>query len=154
MDSNNYNKKRRMDRIILIIIFSLLISCEKNSSFTRENRKDVGIYIKKNTFINSPGLYYFRDIDIVVKEFKEGTIVYGIFDINNNNVLYQRNINNSISNHMKWTIYTDSKNQIWFYNADYQEINVFVLDEKNGIFIKDKNKLPPIPKELSKFIKE
>ncbi|WP_261512641.1 hypothetical protein [Chryseobacterium paludis] len=142
-----------MERFILIVVsLFLLISCEKNSNFTRDN-KNSGVFIKKNTFINSPGLYYGRDISIVVKEFKDGTIVYGIFDINND-LLYQRNINNSISNHMKWTIYADNNNQIWFYNADYQETNVFVVEGKKGTFIKNKNSLPPIPIELSKFIKE
>ncbi|WP_343661369.1 hypothetical protein [Chryseobacterium sp.] len=143
-----------MGKITLIIALFLLVSCDKNSNFTRDsNDKKSGVFVKRNTFINSPGLYYFKDIDIVVKEFKEGTIVYGIFDYYNN-PLYQRNINNSISNHMKWTIYVDDKGEIWFYNADYQETNVFIGDGKKGIFIKDKNKLPPIPVELSKFIKD
>lgn len=143
-----------MGKITLIITLFLLISCDKNSNFIRDNNdKKSGVFVKRNTFINSPGLYYFRDIDIVVKEFKEGTIVYGLFDLHSK-LLYQRNINASISNHMKWTIYIDNQGQIWFYNADYQETNVFVVEGEKSTFIKDKNKLPPIPIELSKFIKE
>lgn len=142
-----------MGKLTLILALFLIISCDKSSSLTRNNNNKTGVYIKKNTFINSPGLYHFRDVDIVVKEFKEGTIVYGVFDINND-LLYQRNINNSISNHMKWTIYVDSSNQIWFYNADYQETNVFIVEGGKGTFIKDKNKFPPIPLELMKFINE
>jgi hypothetical protein len=142
-----------MGKITIIIALFVLISCDKNSNFTRDNNDyKKGVYVKNNTFINSSGLYYFKDVDIVVKEFKEGTIVYGIFDYSNN-LLYQRNINNSISNYMKWTIYVDNKDQIWFYNADYQETNVFVLQGGKGIFIKDKNKLPQIPLELTNFIK-
>lgn len=138
---------------LVFIVFLLFISCDKTSNFTRDDNKDSGIYVKKNTFINSPGLYYFRDINIIVKKFQDGTIVYGISDIHNK-LLYQRNINNSISNHMKWTIYIDDKDQIWFYNVDYQDTNVFIMDGENGTFIKDRNKLPPLPLELVKFIKE
>lgn len=142
-----------MGKITLIIALFLLVSCDKNSNFARDNNdKKSGVYVKRNTFINSPGLYYFKDIDIVVKEFKEGTIVYGLFDLHSK-LLYQRDINNSINNHMKWTIYIDDKGEIWFYNADYQETNVFIIDGKKGILIKDNNELPPIPVELSKFIK-
>lgn len=142
-----------MGKITLIIALFLLVSCDKNSNFARDNNdKKSGVYVKRNTFINSPGLYYFNDIDILVKEFKEGTIVYGLFDLHSK-LLYQRDINNSISNHMKWTIYIDDKGEIWFYNADYQETNVFIIDGKKGIFIKDGKKLPSIPVELSKFIK-
>lgn len=137
---------------LIIISLFLIISCNKNSNYTRNN-KDTGTFVKNNTFINSPGIYYFRDISIVVKEFKDNTIVYGVFDYYNK-LLYQRNINNSISNYMKWTVYIDNQGQIWFYNVDYQETNVFIIQGKKGIFIKDKNKLPPIPVELSKFIKE
>jgi len=142
-----------MGKITLIIALFLLVSCNKNSNFARDNNdKKSGVYVKRNTFINLPGLYYFNDIDILVKEFKEGTIVYGLFDLHSK-LLYQRDINNSISNHMKWTIYIDDKGEIWFYNADYQETNVFIIDGKKGIFIKDGKKLPSIPVELSKFIK-
>ncbi|MDR2238440.1 MAG: hypothetical protein LBE92_20120 [Chryseobacterium sp.] len=141
-----------MGKITIIIALFMMISCDKNSDFMRNN-KETGKFVKKNTFIDSPGIYYFRDINIIVKEFKDDTIVYGISDYYNN-LLYQRNINNSISNHMKWTIYIDNQSQIWFYNTDYQEINVFITEGKKYIFIKDKNKLPPLPTELSKFIKE
>lgn len=145
-----------MGKIILIIALFLLIGCNKTSDFIRGNTdSNAGLYVKSNTFINSPGIYYYRDIDIVVKQFKEGTIVYGLFSINNNKLLYQRNINNSISNNMKWTIYVDNRNQIWFYNADYQEINVFVLkDRSGGEFIEDKRELPSLPIELINFIKK
>lgn len=142
-----------MGKFTLIMALFLLLGCNKNSNFTRNNDKETGIFIKNNTFINSPGIYFLGEISIVIKEFKDDTIVYGVFDYYNN-LLYQRNINNSISNHMKWTIYVDGKRQIWFYNVDYQETNVFIVDGKKGIFIKDKNKLPQIPVELSKFIKE
>lgn len=141
-----------MGKIKIIIALFLLISCDNNSNFTRNN-KNRGVFIKQNTFINSPGKYYFRDLTIMVKEFKDDSIVYGVFDYYNN-LLYQRNINTSISNHMKWTIYIDNKGQIWFYNVDYQETNVFIVEGKKGTFIKDKNKLPSIPAELSKFINE
>ncbi|GAB0156596.1 hypothetical protein CHRYSEOSP005_18620 [Chryseobacterium sp. Alg-005] len=141
-----------MGKIKIIIALFLLISCDNNSNFTRNN-KNRGVFIKQNTFINSPGRYYFRDLTIIVKEFKDDTIVYGVFDYYNN-LLYQRNINTPISSHMKWTIYIDNQGQIWFYNVDYQETNVFIIEEKKGTFIKDKNKLPSIPIELSRFIKE
>jgi len=153
MDSNNYYKKQRMGKITLItLLFLLFISCDKNSNFTR-NDKDRAVFVKQNTLINSSGRYYFKDITIMVKEFKDDTIVYGIFDYYNK-LLYQRNINASISDHMKWAIYIDDKGQVWFYNADYQEISMFFMEGKKGIFINDKNKLPPMPKELSKFIKK
>lgn len=116
--------------MILISLF-LITSCDKNPNFTRNN-KDKAIFIKNNTFIKSPGIYYFRDVSIIIKEFKDDTIVYGIFDYNNN-LLYQRNINTSISNYMKWTIYIDKQGQIWFYNADYQETSIFIIEGKNGL---------------------
>ncbi|CAH0173633.1 hypothetical protein [Chryseobacterium sp. Bi04] len=141
-----------MGKITIIIALFLLINCNKNSNVTR-NDKNRATFVKTNTFINSPGIYYFRNISIIVKEFKDNTIVYGICDYYNN-ILYQRNINTSISNNMKWAIYIDNKDQIWFYNVDYQETSVFIMEGKKGTFIKDKNKFPPIPPELMKFIKE
>jgi len=144
-----------MGKITIILALFLIIGCNKSSNYTRNNKegKNTGEFVKTNTFINSPGIYYFRDISIAVKEFKDNTIVYGVFDYYNN-LLYQRNINASISNYMKWTIYVDNQGKIWLYNADYQETNVFFIDGKKSIFIKDKKMLPPIPVELSKFIKE
>lgn len=129
----------------------LLISCKKNSNTTR-NDHGKATFVKENTFINSPGIYYFRDISIIVKEFKDDTIIYGLSDYYNN-LLYQRGINNSISANMKWTIYTDN-NKIWFYNSDYQETNVFIIDKSKGSFIKDQKKFPKVPAELLKFIKD
>lgn len=140
-----------MGKITIIMVLFLLINCNKNSNVIRNN-KDRATFVKTNTFINSPGIYYFREISIIVKEFKDNTIVYGVYDYNNN-ILYQRNINTSISNNMKWTIYIDNKSQIWFYNVDYQETSVFIMEGKKGTFIKDKNKFPPIPPEFMKFIK-
>lgn len=144
-----------MGKITIILTLFLIVGCNKSSNYTRNNNesKNTGEFVKKNTFINSPGIYYFRDISIVVKEFKDNTIVYGVFDYYNN-PLYQRNINASISNYMKWTIYVDNQGKIWLYNADYQETNVFFVEGKKSTFIKDKKILPPIPVELSKFIKE
>lgn len=140
-----------MGRITLIIILFLATSCNKNSNLTRNTNKDRAVFVKKNTFISSPGIYYFRDISIVVKEFKDNTIVYGIFDYYNK-LLYQRNINNSISNYMKWAIYVDNQGQVWFYNVDYQETNVFILKQNRGVFIDNYKKLPPVPKQLKDFI--
>lgn len=144
-----------MGKITIILTLFLIVGCNKSSNYTRNNNesKNTGEFVKKNTFINSPGIYYFRDISIVVKEFKDNTIVYGVFDYYNN-LLYQRNINASISNYMKWTIYVDNQGKIWLYNADYQETTVFFVEGKKSTFIKDKKILPPIPVELSKFIKE
>jgi len=140
-----------MGKTTIIIMLFLLISCNKNSNTTR-NDHGKATFVKANTFINSPGVYYFRDVSIIVKEFKDDTIIYGLSDYYNN-LLYQRGINNSISANMKWTIYTDN-NKIWFYNSDYQETNVFIIDGNKGTFIKDQKKLPKIPVELLKFIKD
>lgn len=142
-----------MGKITLIIILFLFIGCEKHSNLTRENKDNkTGAFVKKDAFINAPGIYYLNDISIIVKEFKDDTIIYGIFDYYNK-PLYQRNINNSISNHMKWTIYIDEKNNIWFYNSDYQETNVFIHDTPKGIFLDKANNLPVLPKKLLNFIK-
>ncbi|OCA72455.1 hypothetical protein BBI01_10050 [Chryseobacterium artocarpi] len=141
-----------MGKITIILMLFLIISCDRSNSYAK-NDKNLGVFVKENTFISSPGIYYFRDFSIVVKEFKDDTIIYGVFDYYNN-LLYQRNINVPISNYMKWTIYIDNQGRLWFYNTDYQETNILVVKRDKTTFVKDLRKLPPIPDELSKFIKE
>ena len=71
-----------MGKITIILALFLIIGCNKSSNYTRNNKesKNTGEFVKTNTFINSPGLYYFKDIDIVVKEFKEGTMFENAFN--------------------------------------------------------------------------
>lgn len=128
----------------LLIISFLFISCNEYKIKR----------IQVNTFINEKGIYYINENRIIVKEFDNGSLTYGVVD-NRSNTLYQLGILNSFSKKSNWLLYVDFDKNIWFYNSDYQFYSVLLKNKtdnnyayKEIIYSKDS-----IPKDLKERIK-
>ncbi len=119
----------------------------------RKNAEKIENISANNVFINKVGTYYYRDYIIRIKQFKDGSLIYGVFGGVRNECLYQQNLEQTFSNYSKWTFYIDDKDKIWFYNSDRNETSVIYNNGKEIIFENHKNKLPSIPEELVGFIK-
>ncbi|MFC2559808.1 MAG: hypothetical protein ACFNVU_09885, partial [Haemophilus seminalis] len=121
-----------------------LFSCSGNL----ENR-----IVKNDEFINKKGIFFFKDYIIKIKQFDDGTLIYGIFD-ERNKPLFQQNLSESFSGSSKWTLYIDKKDKIWFYNSDYQVVSILYKEGGQVVYINKKDKLPTIPIELSSYLKQ
>lgn len=110
-------------------------------------------FLKANDFVTEAGIYYYKDSKIVVKEFKDGSLVYGVFD-KRNNIIYQQSIIESFSN-SKWLIYIDLADNIWFYTSDLQLTSVLLKENGDGIdynYKKITNDSIKIPEEMKSKI--
>jgi len=106
-----------MKSLILSIFVLVIFSCNSKESSQR--------FIKNDEFITVPGIFYFKSIKIEVKEFNDGSLLYGIAD-KKSNIIYQQNINETFSNYSKWMLYVDDKDNIWFYTGDLQLTSVLL----------------------------
>ena len=102
-----------------------MFSCNRN-----DNDK---LFIKNNEFISEPGVYYHKRTKIIVKEFKDGSLIYGLAD-KRNNIIYQQNINQSFSNNGSWMIFIDEKDNIWFYTSDLQLTTVLIKEKAEDTY--------------------
>ena len=136
---------RNVNKSVFVFLIIVFFSCE---------RKDEIHFAKTNDFINQTGTYYFNKNKIVIKEFKDGSLIFGVAD-NHNKVLYEHSIFRSFSGFSKWGLYIDIKQNIWFYTSDYQEYSVILKDSvENKYHYKklDENSVE-IPKEFKLKIK-
>lgn len=134
-------------KLLYCLLIYALIGCGRQNTEKIENINN------KNVFINEVGTYYYKEYVIHIKQFKDGSLIYGIFGLLRNECLYQQNLTDTFSNYSKWTLYIDDKDKIWFYNSDRNETSVMYHKDKEVVFESHKNKLPPIPKKLEEFIK-
>jgi len=133
---------KKMKKILLIVVV-LFFSCEK------ERAKS----INGEVFIKNVGLYYSKTINIVVKEYKDGSLTYGISD-KHNSLIYQQSVFSSFGENQDWLLYVDNKENVWFYSSDIQTTNVLIRDSLNNYKLKnfctDSIKVPEkLLKELS-----
>lgn len=131
-------------KIIILVMFLSLFSCSGNS----DNH-----IVKNNEFINSKGIFFFKDYIIKVKQFDDGSLIYGIFD-ERSKPLFQQNLSEAFNKSSKWTLYVDNSDKIWFYNSDYQIISVFYKEANQIIYIDKKDRLPPIPLEFTSYLEK
>lgn len=133
-----------MKRIILLMLI-FIFSCDRNE---KDNQ-----FIKNNEFISEPGVYYYKSTRIIVKEFKDGSLIYGIAD-KLNNIIYQQNINQSFSNNGNWAIFIDQKDNIWFYTSDLQLTTVLIKGSTANTYTYKKiaNDSADIPNEMKSKI--
>jgi hypothetical protein len=110
---------------ILLLMLVFMFSCNRN-----DNDK---LFIKNNEFISEPGVYYHKRTKIIVKEFKDGSLIYGLAD-KRNNIIYQQNINQSFSNNGSWMIFIDEKDNIWFYTSDLQLTTVLIKEKAEDTY--------------------
>ncbi|MBP1223632.1 hypothetical protein [Flavobacterium sp. 1355] len=137
-----------MKKLILLIILMTFLSCQKKSSKI----------IKGDVFINETGLYYSKSINIVLKEYNDGSLTYGVAD-KDNKLIYQQSVFMSFGKNQDWLIYVDNQENIWFYSSDIQTANVLMRDSLNNYklknFCKENIKLPEkLLKELSNSSKD
>lgn len=110
-------------------------------------------------FITSPGIYRYRHADRVtgkvrainvsVKEFKDGSTVYGVSD-NRNHLLFQSSLFATFSNYQKWIIYVQNGDTIWHYNSDLQESVRLVREEHSGRFLPKDVSYDQLPEVMRK----
>lgn len=130
--------------ILLMLIF--ICSCDRNDKTSP--------FIKNNEFISKPGIYYHKTTKIIVKEFKDGSLIYGIAD-RQNNIIYQQNINQSFSNNGNWMIFIDNKDNIWFHTSDLQLTTVLKKESIANTYTYKKmdNNSDDIPSEMMSKLK-
>lgn len=133
-----------MKKTLLIILIFICLCC----------KNDNAQFVKNNSFISESGIYYHKAIKIIVKEFKDGSLIYGIAD-QRNNIIYQQNINQSFNNNSKWILYIDQKDNIWFYTSDLQLTTVLIKGNLDNAYVYKKidgNNTMAIPDELKSRI--
>lgn len=131
---------------LLLVLLVFICSCCKNDN----NR-----FIKNNEFISEPGNYYHKTIKIIVKEFKDGSLIYGIADLKNN-IIYQQEINHSFSNNSRWVLYIDKNDNIWFHTSDLQLTSVLLKGNRKDEYVYKRindNNTVPIPNEFKLKLK-
>jgi len=122
-----------------------MCSCDRND---KDNQ-----FVKNNEFISAPGIYYHKSTKIIVKEFKDGSLIYGIAD-KLNNIIYQQNINQSFSNSGNWSIFIDQKDNIWFHTSDLQLTTVLIKESTANTYTYKKiaNNSADIPSKMKSKI--
>ncbi|WDF61673.1 hypothetical protein PQ462_09845 [Flavobacterium sp. KACC 22758] len=131
---------------LLLVLLVFICSCCKN---------DNDRFIKNNEFISEPGNYYHKTIKIIVKEFKDGSLIYGIADLKNN-IIYQQEINHSFSNNSRWVLYIDKNDNIWFHTSDLQLTSVLLKGNRKDEYVYKRindNNTVPIPNEFKLKLK-
>ncbi|WP_409416361.1 hypothetical protein [Flavobacterium sp. PS2] len=122
-----------MKKSILFLMFLLLASC--NESEPKRQRI-------KSGFINKPGIYsvFQRDLKtkkIVLKQFKDESIIFAITDIHNK-ILFQQDLNETFSAYHYWCLYVDEHANVWYYNSDYDSPKAIILNPETELYeIKD-----------------
>jgi hypothetical protein len=122
-----------MKRVLLFLIFLLFVSC--NESELKRQRI-------KSGFINKPGIYsvFQRDLKtkkIVLKQFKDGSVIFAITDIYNK-ILFQQELNQTFSPYHYWCLYVDEQANVWFYNSDYSSSKAIILNPETELYeVKD-----------------
>lgn len=112
---------------LLVILSVLLVSCKQN---------ETSKFLKVESFILNEGLYYSKSINILVKEFKDGSMTYGIAD-KHNKLIYQHDIFTSFSKSQYWFLYLDKDENVWFYSSDIQTTNVLMKDSLNNYKVRN-----------------
>jgi len=129
--------------VLLSIIF-LCFSCNKES-----------VYIIEKGIINKKGTYYTKNYKITIKEFTNGSLTYAFSD-KMNNLLFQQNILKAFNKNSFWCLYFDEDENLWVYNSDYQNTDIWIRNRINTEFVKkDFCKLElKIPLEFSELLNE
>ncbi|KFF15791.1 hypothetical protein [Flavobacterium hydatis] len=122
-----------MKRILLFLIFLLFVSCNESEL----KRQQI-----KSGFINKPGIYsvFQRDLKtkkIVLKQFKDESIIFAITDFHNK-ILFQQELNKTFSPYHYWCLYVDEQANVWFYNSDYSSSKAIILNPDTQLYeVKD-----------------
>jgi len=106
-----------------LFLLSILISCG-NPELESKNLK--------SGFINKPGIYRISNQkrrNILVKEFKDGSIIFAIRN-STNKILFQQSLNKTFSKYHYWALYVDTNSNLWYYNSDYDSSQAILFDEK------------------------
>lgn len=136
--------------IIPLLLSGLIFSRCRNSE---DNCKD------GTTFITSPGRYIYlgtdkktgkiKSINVRVKEFKDGGLVYGVSDLYNR-PLYQHSMFRNFSKYQTWIIYVPNVDTIWHYNSDLQESVMLVRKDNPDEYIPKSVRYHDLPEVMRK----
>ncbi|MCV9927191.1 hypothetical protein OIU83_05985 [Flavobacterium sp. LS1R49] len=122
-----------MKRTLLFLIFLLFVSCNESEL----KRQQI-----KSGFINKPGIYsvFQRDLKtkkIILKQFKDRSVIFAITDIYNK-ILFQQELNQTFSPYHYWCLYVDEQANVWFYNSDYSSSKAIILNPETELYeVKD-----------------
>ncbi|MEL1243263.1 hypothetical protein AAEO56_03220 [Flavobacterium sp. DGU11] len=135
-----------VNRILLFVTFLFLVSCS--------NRGYEVSTAKGDSFINEPGRYYLKKGRLIVREFEDGTLVYGVAD-KFNRVQHQQSIFSPFSDHQYWIIYLDTDENVWFYCADLQQLEVVRYSQDKKAYVYEKIEVDTVlPKAFEKNLNE
>ena len=132
-----------MKKYIIIVTAIFLVSCSK--------QEKVYEFMPAAGFMNNPGTYISKSAIIIIKEYDDGSLTFGVSD-RKHKIIYQYNIFSSFSDQQYWFLYKDDQENIWFYSSDIQESIVLLKDTFHNTysvhnFCSEKIKLPArIPK--------
>ena len=100
----------------------------------RQERKEKLMYQKG--FITKPGLYVSKSVLVVIKQYNDGSLTFGVSD-RKNKIIYQHSVFSSYSNNSYWFLYKDENENIWFYTSDLQDSKVLLKDNSNNYSVHD-----------------
>jgi len=104
--------------ILFCLITLVFISCNsRNDNF-----------IFKQGLIKTKGTYITSDNKIIIKEFKNGSLIYAIAN-KNNEILKQQSIMQAFNKNSYWSLYFDGKENLWFYSSDLNITKVWLKDK-------------------------
>lgn len=135
-----------INRLLIVLSIFFFFSCSNNASKVST--------AKGNTFINEPGKYYLKKGNLIIREFEDGTLVYGVAD-KFNRVQHQQSIFSPFSDHQYWTIYLDTDENVWFYCADLQQLEVVRYSQDKKAYVYEKIEVDTVlPKAFEKNLNE
>jgi len=72
-----------------LLFFVLFVSCGRQDAVKHT--------VKPGSFITTPGIYYSKSVNISVKEFYDGSLIFGIAN-RHNKLIYQLSMSNRLVN--------------------------------------------------------
>jgi len=127
-----------------LILLVLIFSCQN------DNDK---VYNIQNGLIKKKGIYYSKDCKITIKEFSNGSLVFGVSD-KQNKLYFQQSILEAFDKNSLWCLYIDDNGSLWFFNSDYNNTDVWIKDELSTHYIKKDfcENTMELPDEFEKFL--
>lgn len=150
-----FSDMKKVVGFISIYVISLLLS----GLIFFGCRKSDNNYKHGPTFITSPGRYFYqstdkktleiKSINVCVKEFKDGGLVYGVSDLYNR-PLYQHSMFRNFSNYQAWIIYVPNVDTIWHYNSDLQESVMLIRKDNPDEYTSTEVRYQDLPEVMRK----
>ena len=106
-------------------------------------------WLPNGGIIKSKGTYQTKNYRIIVREFENGSLVYGVSN-NKNKIIFQESILQAFSKNQYWCLFWDKDDNLWAYNSDFNSTDVWL--KKAGANAYEKNDFCelglPLPQEF------